>query len=988
MKRFDMDWEGLRDRLSLGKGRGYWRSLEELADSPEVEALLLREFPDRASEWAEPLSRRRFLQVMGASLALAGLSACARPASKLVPYVRQPEAIIPGRPLFFATAMILGGYGLGILVESHTGRPTKIEGNPGHPASLGAASALAQASILGLYDPDRSAVVTERGAIATWEGFLQAVTGELAAKRATQGAGIRLLSETVTSPTLSSQIASFLKRFPKARWHQYEPLASSEALAASIMAYGQPLETHYRLDRAKVVLSLDADFLASGPASLRDAWDFAAGRRVASPQAAMNRLYAVEACPSLTGAMADHRLALAPSAIASLAAALAGRLGVALAGIPPELPAPVDERWFDALARDLLAHPAQSLIVAGPHLGAEVQALVHAMNEALGNVESTVVHTAPVAARPEDQLASLRELATAMRTGEVDVLVILGGNPAYTAPADLAFGEALSKVRQSIHLSLYQDETTALCRWHLPAAHDLEAWGDVRAFDGTVSLVQPLIAPLYGGKSAVELLGVLNGEPNADALSLVRAEWRRRHRGADFEPFWSGALQAGVVPGTAEKARAGLKLRPQRFELPARTEPSGLEVLFRPDPTVYDGRFANNAWLQELPKPLTQLTWDNAALLAPATAERLGLSSEDVVELCYRGRTLRAPVWVMPGHVPEAVTLPLGYGRARSGNVGTGIGFNAYALRTSEAPWSDGGLEIRKTGERHALASTQHHHAMASPEPVREGLIDAYRADPAFLHDDPLRLTTLFPRKPSEGHAWGMAIDLNVCIGCNACISACQAENNIPVVGKEQVERSREMHWLRVDRYYEGGLDDPRTVFQPVPCMHCEEAPCELVCPTAATVHSTEGLNDMAYNRCIGTRYCSNNCPYKVRRFNFLEYADFKTPSLKPMRNPDVSVRSRGVMEKCTYCVQRISAARIDAQAEGRAIRDGEVVTACQATCPTRAIVFGDLGDPKSEVSRRKAEPLNYALLGELNTRPRTTYLARLRNPNPAIEAQ
>ncbi|MBO9539956.1 TAT-variant-translocated molybdopterin oxidoreductase [bacterium] len=983
MSRFELDWEGLRERLARKEGPAYWRSLEELADAPEVSALIAREFPD----WEAPLDRRRFLQLMGASLALAGLSACARPASKIVPYVRQPEAVVPGKPLFFATAMPLGGYGTGLLVESHTGRPTKIEGNPDHPASLGAASAIAQASILGLYDPDRSNVVLKDGAIASWEGFLQVVTGELATKLAAKGAGLRLLTETVTSPTLAGQIATFLKRFPEARWHQYEPLSLGGAQAGTRLAYGQALDTLHRLDQAKVILSLEADFLAEGPASLREAHDFAAGRRVTAPGDAMNRLYVVEASPTLTGAMADHRLALAPSAIPAFAIALAERLGVPLPPGSTPLPTGLDPRWLDALVQDLVSHRGQSAVMACAHLSPQVQALVHAMNEKLGNVGRTVLHTAPVAARAEEPIASMRELVAAMEAGTVDVLVILGGNPAYTAPADVPFAEALLKVRQSVHLSLYEDETSALCHWHLPEAHYLEAWGDVRAFDGTVSLVQPLIAPLYGGKSAIEVLGVLNGAPRADGLQFVRSEWQRRHPGPDFETFWTRALQAGVLPGTAEPPKAGLKVATERLVRPVLAKTSGFEVIFRADPTVYDGRFANNGWLQELPKPLTLLTWDNAALLAPETAARLSLSNGDVVELRYKGRIMRAPVWVMPGHAPEAVTLPLGYGRTRSGKVGTGIGFDAYRLRTAEAPWTDGGLELKKTGERYALASTQHHHDMAAREPVRTGTLDGFRADPAFAHDDPLRLTSLYPEKASEGHAWGMAIDLNVCIGCNACMTACQAENNVPVVGKEQVERNREMHWLRVDRYYQGPLDDPQTVFQPVPCMHCEKAPCELVCPTAATVHSTEGLNDMTYNRCIGTRYCSNNCPYKVRRFNFVEYADFKTPSLEPMRNPDVSVRSRGVMEKCTYCVQRINAARIEAKVEGRPIRDGEVVTACQATCPTRAIVFGDLNDPQSEVSKRKAEPLNYALLGELNTRPRTTYLAKLRNPNPAIEA-
>lgn len=972
----------VRDRLAHKTGRHYWRSLEAWGGEATSEG----EFPPRASAWDQSLSRRRFLQVMGASIALAGLSACVRPARKIIPYVRQPEALVPGKPLFFATAMPLGGYGTGLLVESHTGRPTKLEGNPDHPASLGAASAIAQAAILGLYDPDRSQGVTHQGAPSSWDRFAQAMAQELASKDTSKGEGIRLLTETVTSPATAAAIDAFLRRYPAARWHQYEPLASHGSIEGAKLAYGEPLDTHYRLDRAKVIVSFEADFLGTGPAALRHARDFAAGRRVSRTSGGMSRLYSLEASPTLTGAMADHRVALRPSELPAAIRAIARGLGVPVPSTADEPASPLTAAWIQALVTDLKAHRAASAVLAGPHLPPSIHALVQAMNEALGNIGTTVVHTEPVAARPEDPVQALRGLVSDMRAGAVDVLVMLGGNPAYAAPADLGFAGALGKVRHSVHLSLYQDETSALCEWHLPEAHFLEAWGDVRAYDGAVSIVQPAIAPLYGGRSAFEVLGLLNGNSDAEGYDLLRAFWQRRKPGLGFEAFWRAALQAGVIPASA----AALKRPTRRAVVPEfeghKTPPSGLEVVFRADPTVHDGRFANNGWLQELPKPLTQLTWDNAALVAPATATRLGLDSGDVVELTHRGRTLRAPIWVMPGHAEETVTLPLGYGRTRAGRVGTGAGFDAYALRTSEAMWSDGGLALRKTGERYPLASTQQHHAMAGRDLVREATLADYRANPGFAHDPVVPLPTLYEPPAAKGHQWGMAIDLNACIGCKACMTACQAENNIPVVGKEQVLRHRAMHWIRVDRYYHGSPANPEALFQPVPCMHCEQAPCEPVCPTAATVHSAEGLNDMVYSRCIGTRYCSNNCPYKVRRFNFLQYADDRTPSLKAMRNPDVTVRSRGVMEKCTYCVQRINAARIDAEVEGRPLRDGEVVTACQATCPSRAIVFGDLSDPDSEVSRRKAEPLDYALLGELNTRPRTTYLAKLRNPNPAIE--
>lgn len=963
-------------------GRAYWRSLEAWGRARGEGA----EFAPQASVWEQDLSRRRFLQVMGASIALAGLSACARPARKIIPYVRQPEAVVPGKPLYFATAMPLGGYGAGLLIESHTGRPTKLEGNPEHPASLGAASAIAQAAILGLYDPDRSQSVLHQGKTSNWEQLTQVLAQAMAGQATSSGKGLRILSETVTSPGLSDAVATLLRRYPAARWHQFEPLAASGASEGARLAYGEPLDTHYRLERAKVIVSFEADLLGAGPASLRYARDFAAGRRVSETGGKMNRLYVLEASPSLTGASADHRVPVRPSELPAAIRAIANGLGVPIPAQQQVEPSSLPPGCLAAVVQDLKAHPGESVIVAGDHLPPGDHALVHAMNQTLGNTGKTVILTEPVATRPEEQVLSLGALVEDMRAGAVEVLVILGGNPVYNAPADFAFKEALSKVRHSIHLSLYVDETSASCEWHVPEAHFLEAWGDVRAFDGSASIVQPAIAPLYGGKSALELLAAMLGTSTPDPYDQLRAYWQRQRPKSDFDAFWNTALQAGVIPETAfpPKSLPRSAMVPDFADGSARGE--GLEVVFRPDPTVYDGRFANNGWLQELPKPLTQLTWDNSALVSPATATRLSLASGDVVALTIRGRTVEAPVWVMPGHADETVTLPLGYGRTRAGRVGTGVGFDGYALRTSAAMWHDTGLTLRKTGARMALASTQQHHSMDGRDLVREATLSDYHRNPAFASDPVVPLATLYEPPTSKGHKWGMAIDLNACIGCNACMVACQSENNIPVVGKEQVLRHRDMHWIRVDRYHLGAPANPQTLFQPVPCMQCEQAPCEPVCPTAATVHSEEGLNDMAYSRCIGTRYCSNNCPYKVRRFNFLQYADDRTPSLKAMRNPDVTVRSRGVMEKCTYCVQRINAARIDAEVEGRPLRDGEVVTACQATCPTRAIVFGDLNDPTSEISRRKAEPLDYALLAELNTRPRTTYLAKLRNPNPAIE--
>jgi molybdopterin-containing oxidoreductase family iron-sulfur binding subunit len=615
------------------------------------------------------------------------------------------------------------------------------------------------------------------------------------------------------------------------------------------------------------------------------------------------------------------------------------------------------------------------------------------MNHTLGNVGSTVFYTDPVEAGPVDQMGSLRELVADMQAGLVDLLVILGGNPVYQAPAELRFSEHLSKVKLRVHLGLYDDETAALCHWHIPETHYLETWSDGRAFDGTITIMQPLIAPLYGGKSAHEVLAALMGQPNRPSYAIVRDYWRGQLPPEDFEPFWRTALHEGLVANTALPPRevAYRNMRVEASELAVSpSDQRSLDLVLRPDPTVWDGRFANNGWLQELPKPLTKLTWDNAALISPATAQRLGLHNEDVVELRYRGRTARAPVWLMPGQADEAVTVHLGYGRWRTGRVGRGTGFNAYVLQTSTAPWGDSGMEIHPTGGRYPLASTQLHHTMEGRNLVRVGTLAQYLAHPEFVHEmahEPPPDLTLYPLYEYKGYAWGMAIDLNACIGCNACVIACQAENNIPIVGKSQIAVGRDMHWLRIDRYYQGSIDDPETYYQPVLCMHCEKAPCEVVCPVAATVHDDEGLNVMVYNRCVGTRYCSNNCPYKVRRFNFLQYVDDQTPVLKLLRNPDVTVRTRGVMEKCTYCVQRISAARIQAEKDQRLIGDGEVVTACQASCPTEAIVFGDINDLNSRVAKLKASQLNYGLLTDLNTRPRTTYLARLRNPHPDLAA-
>ncbi len=997
-------------------GPELWRSLEELARTPETRAALARA---AAEPLPEGFDRRSFLQLMGASLALAGLACTRQPIEKIIPYVKQPEEIVPGRPLYYATAVLGAAAATGVLVETHQGRPTKVEGNPDHPASLGGSDRFMQAAILDLYDPDRSQVPTYLMEIATWPRFVTEIRAALAAQETVRGAGVRLLTPTVISPTLAAQIEAFLAAHPDARWVQYEPDNQDEVHAGAQIAFGAPLVPRYDLSRADVILTFDSDFLATGPGNVRYGRDCGARRRLEAGGAArMNRIYAVETCPTSSGALADHRLSLRPRSVPHFAAALASTIGAA--GIPMPVVA-LDARtarWLAVVARDLVQHRGRSVVVAGAHQPAALHALVHAINVALGNVGSTVTYGDPIAIRPTDQRAELSNLVTDMRAGRVDTLVILGGNPVYDAPADLKFSDAMSQVRFRVHHGLHHDETAELCHWHVPATHAFESWSDARAYDGTLTVLQPLILPLWDGHSAHDVMAAMLGRAGTPGMDLVREHWMAARGGADFEIWWRRTLHDGVAPGTQFPAREVVLRDDAVRTVAAALMPYGsedLEIALRPDPNVGDGRFANNGWLQELPKPWSKLTWDNAALMGPATAARLAVENGDVVHLKTTGGEVEAPVWILPGHAEQCITAHLGYGRRRSGRIGTGSGFDAYRLRTTAAPW-DSLVTVQRTGRRATLVSTQEHHSMEGRDLVRvataaqlasgahagaasdvhEGGAEASGAheDAAYgaegggaTHGGGHGDISLYPPHPYEGYSWGMSIDLGACTGCNACVVACNAENNIPIVGKDQVRRGREMHWIRIDRYFDGDPALPDVHHQPVLCMHCENAPCEVVCPVAATTHSSEGLNEMTYNRCVGTRYCSNNCPYKVRRFNFYEFSDMKTPVLDLMRNPDVTVRTRGVMEKCTYCVQRINQGRQDTKVEGRSIRDGEVVTACQQACPTEAIVFGDINDPHSRVSRRRADPRHYGLLEELNTRPRTTYLTRTRNPNPELEA-
>ncbi len=1016
--------EEIRAQLSRNTGRTYWRSLEEAASSPAVESYLETNYPTQFSLLSDPVERRSFLQIMGASLALAGLGSCTRqPEEKILPFASKPESLIPGQPRYFASAMPLAGSGIGILAESHMGRPTKIEGNPQHPSSLGATDSITQASVLSLYDPDRSQTVLHNGRISTRADYLTELRSVLDSGRARRGAGLRVLSTTISSPTLAAQREQFLREFPRASWVQYEPVNRDNARAGALLAFGEDASLRYDFSKADVVLSLDSDFLAQGPSHVADTRGFSQKRRGRKGVEGMNRLYSVESVPGLTGAMADHRLALRSQSIEALALEMAQALDVPQVKDSQSVGGEHSE-WVRIVARDLQRNGQTALVLAGDAQPPIVHALALAMNVHLGSYGQCLISTEPIEPVPSAQLSGLRQLCADLEAGQVDALFVLNGNPIYDTPADLGFAKHFNRVAFRAHLGLYADETSEQCQWHVPAAHFLESWSDVRAHDGTHSIIQPLISPLYGGLSAHEFVSGLLGESQSKAYDIVREHWQTQIAGADsqsFEREWRRALHDGLREGTSAAPidlKLDAKLNVSEISIDAG---GGFELNLRPDPHVWDGRFANNGWLQELPKPATRLTWDNALLIAPADAAGLEVENGQVVKLRGNGTELQVPVWIVPGHATGALTLHLGYGRTRAGHVGNGAGVNAYPLQSKDSLWRVNSVQVEPTGAKRTLACTQDHNGMEALEHrdivrvedlerFREGHVgapahltaalatatEAPHASSGSESDQTQHASPSHASKslydPSEfsyedQNAWGMVIDLNACTGCSACTIACQAENNIPVVGRTEVSRGREMHWIRVDRYFTGSVDEPETVHQPVPCMQCENAPCEVVCPVGATVHSQEGLNDMVYNRCVGTRYCANNCPYKVRRFNFFSYADFDTESLKLLRNPDVTVRSRGVMEKCSYCTQRISQTRIQAKREGREIVDGELQTACQQVCPAQAITFGDTNDAESAVALAKAEPHNYTLLDhELNTRPRTSYLARLRNPNPELE--
>lgn len=990
----------------------YWKSIEGKENPAEVAARVDAEFPLGVGE-VPGVSRRSFLQVAGAGATLLGLEACIRrPDEKILPYSQAPEYLNPGSPMHFATVTNDRGEAVGLLVNSFEGRPTKIEGNPAHPSSLGATDVNTQASILDLYDPDRSnsPAKVENGqftnaTFADWDAELASLITKHAADA---GAGLRILSEPTNSPSFVRLRAAVTAKFPQAKFYAWAPVNHTNVSEGMRLAFGAPMRPIYEYSRAKTILSLDADFLQTEPGSVVASRRFADSRRIAAPTDSMSRLYVVEATHSITGAAADHRLALPAAQIDGYLRALAKELstnhgvdiGAAASSVANAEAPGVPRHWVAAVAKDLAEHRGASILVVGQNQPAHVHALAQLVNISLGNMGRTVAFAPAIDSDERSQLDDIRALAADLDANTVKTLFILGANPVHTAPADLGFGERLAKAEVRVHFSAFRDETSEKCTWQIPRAHELETWGDQKSTDGTLAVQQPLIAPLFGGRSDIELLAQLAGEANWRGYHVVRTTLRANGpSGFAFDTEWRRVLQSGIVsrgqlpsvPPTADAARIGAAVS-AAATAPAASKDS-LEVVFLPCAKLYDGRHANNAWLLELPEPMTRISWDNAALLSQKTATELGLRSGDIVKLSKGQQSIEIPAWVLPGNAHYSIGLTLGWGREKTGRYGRNFGFDVYPLRTSENLGFASGVRLEKTGRRHEFAQTQDHHDMAGRPIALEASLTEYQADPFFsMKRSPTpRTLPLWREVEYTGHKWGMSIDLNTCTGCGACVIACQSENNIPTVGREMVARGREMHWLRLDRYFLG--DDVNelegTNFQPLACQQCEEAPCENVCPVNATAHSPEGLNDMAYNRCIGTRYCANNCPYKVRRFNYLNWQinhepSGEVPETKKMQfNPNVTVRTRGVMEKCTYCVQRIEGARIATRIAGRALRSDDITPACAQTCAAQAIVFGDLNDPRSAVSQWTNNGRHYKLLGEVGTQPRTTYLARIRNINP-----
>ena len=1002
----------------------FWRSLEQLKDTESYKNYLHREFQEGASEQDEGVSRRTFLKLMGASAALAGLVGCGirKPEQKITPYVKRPEDALPSQAVYYATAINVGGDSVGVLAKTNEGRPTKLEGNPGHSRSLGALSALLQSQVLGLYDPDRLVFPKQKNESEyfrkTWDQFSAAIENGLISA---EGEDFAVLTEAQVSPVFYHVLSQLKKAYPKASLYRYESINQDARELASASIFGSHVVPDYRLDKALVVVSFASDFLGNDPSSVINSKRFTELRNPES--GSMSRFYSFDSGYTVTSARADHRLALKPSLIEPalwvVASALLSQLGSDVSSdvitfinkAAARHTSLVDQKLVKAVVSDLISHRGSGLIIAGSSQPQSVHGLVALLNQVLGNIGTTVEYrqlagfsdsTAHLSSH-----SSLAQLADNLVKGVIKTVVILGGNPVYASPADLNFGDALSRATNVIHLTDSENETSKLSTWILPRSHALESWGDLQSLDGSVSLVQPLIRPLYDGKSDIELLSLLMGKSDT-GYSIVRQYYQSK-MGA-LESVWKSWLHEGVVAGPSQptsvyvnSAVVAALLRDTTVPVRPKNE---LEFLITPSYSVWDGRLSNNGWLQELPDPITKLTWDNAALMSPVTVEKLKLKDSQMIELKgAHGQILVIPVVSVPGYSENTIGISAGYGRSVVGRVGKETGFNAHTIQSKTA-LIFGSVTVKGLSDIYTLANTQNHGSMEGRPLIREASLAEYKKNPRFakemVHTQPLK--SLFDERPYDtGYQWGMVIDLTKCTSCNACVTACQSENNIPIVGKEQVLNGREMHWIRLDRYFQGDVATAAIITQPVTCLQCENAPCEQVCPVAATVHSAEGLNDMVYNRCIGTRYCSNNCPVKVRRFNFFDYHQrnpqavdkerkhlfdyFKEPDLQTQKqfNPDVTVRMRGIMEKCTYCIQRINTARVQAHNEERLIKDGEILTACQQTCPTNAIVFGNILDKSSAVYERRNIVRDYHILEELHLKPRTSYLASIRNPHPGL---
>lgn len=960
--------------------------IDELSQDKDFNERLVREFPHAASILVEltcEQKRRDFLKLLGASLALAGFSCTKMPAEKIFAFNEDYHLLTKEDRLLYASSAPFLGYAKGIVVQSHQGRPTKIEGNALHPASLGTSDIHTQAQILNLYDPLRSKAVLHLGQASSFNSFKKYVKPLMAELKSKGGRGVRIVTETITSPTLANQMDLWLKELPYAQMLCCSPLSNDNVYKATMRSFGGNLDTLYDFSKARVIVSLDHDFLGPGIAQQNYAKAFMEHRNFKKePKEYINRLYMIESSISITGAAADHRIAVKPSEIYGLTRLLAYHLGV----LPKEKIPLSLEPWnkkIALIAKELLKNKSQSMVLAGDNQEVDVHVLVHAINEKLQNNNSTVSYIEPVPYQNMSSI-SLEQLCDDLKKSQVTMLLIMSANPAYNTAKKFEFENLIKKAKTSIHLGLYENETAYHCQWHLPESHFLECFSDLRAFDGTVSMQQPLITPLYETRSALELLAFLLSGKDMSSYEILKSYWQGKGISDDV---FEQSLHDGLIKNSSSPSLKITLNKKAIDNIVPFVANKSLEMVFRPDPTIVDGRYANNAWLQELPKPILQLCWDNALILGPNTAKTLNLKDEVDVLIEVSNRKVKAPVLIVPGHPENCMTAYFGYGRKKAG-VGSDLGYDAYEIFDGTEYFAKD-IAIKKLPSVSLLARTNKHHRMEHRHLVRWGSLLEFKNNKEAIVPKHLRAQepSLLPDRLSSSYAWAMVIDLSSCIGCNTCSIACQAENNIPVVGKEQVYKSREMHWLRVDRYFEG-TNNPRTFFQPVLCMQCEKAPCELVCPTAATNHSQEGLNQMVYNRCVGTRYCSNNCPYKVRRFNFFQYSDMTSSLLKLRSNPQVTIRSRGVMEKCTYCVQRIEATRIIAEKENRKIHDKEIVPACAQACPTQAITFGNKNDSNSEVANLRANELNYSLLNELGTMPRTTYLAKIVNSNPRLKEE